>query len=428
MKNISPLLIGAIGDDMTGSTDLALMLAKQGMSIIQYIGIPSDNMKVENAHSAVIALKIRTSPVDEAINQSLSACEWLIEKGARQIVFKYCSTFDSTASGNIGPVAESLMKRLGVGITVFCPAFPDNGRTLYNGHLFVEQDLLSESGMRNHPLTPMKDSNLVRFLGKQVSNSKQVSLVSYLEVNAGPQAIKNKLGALEKDGIRFAIVDSLTNKHLLDIGKACSDFRLVTGGSGISMGLPDNFRSAGLLTENGGLELLPKTEGNSLVIAGSCSLATRKQVAMMAMDYPSLRLDPSALVEGNQSIQSVIEWIKRHISRKSVLIYSTAEPEKVAEIQSSFGRRRSGDLLENAFAAIATEMLESGISKFIVAGGETSGAVVKALGIKALRIGPEIAPGVPWTFSDIEPVVCLALKSGNFGDETFFEKALGVLP
>jgi uncharacterized protein YgbK (DUF1537 family) len=274
----------------------------------------------------------------------------------------------------------------------------------------------------------MEDANLVRFLGKQVSNSDRVSLVSYLEVDAGPQAIKNKLDELEKDGIRFAIVDSLTNQHLLDIGKACSDFRLVTGGSGICMGLPDNFRSAGLLTENRGLESLPKTEGNTLVIAGSCSLATRKQVAMMATGYPSLWIDPLALIDGSQSIQSVIEWVKRHISGNSVLIYSTAEPEKVDEVQSSFGRGRSGDMLEKTFAAIATEMLEIGISKFIVAGGETSGAVVKALGIKALRIGPEISPGVPWTFSDMEPVVCLALKSGNFGDETFFEKALGILP
>jgi len=428
MKKKVPLLIGAIGDDMTGSTDLSLMLGKQGMPVIQYIGIPSDDNRAENAHATVIALKIRTSPLNEAVEQSLAACKWLIKRGARQIFFKYCSTFDSTERGNIGPVAESLMKRIGVKLTIFCPAFPDNGRTVYNGHLFVGQELLSESGMRHHPLTPMRDANLVRYLGKQVSDSKQVGLVSFSDVNAGPQAIKDKLNALEKDGIRFAIVDALTNQHLLDIDKACSDFKLVTGGSGISMGLPDNFRSAGLLTENGGLKPLPKTKGNALVIAGSCSPATQRQVKMMARDYPSLWIDPLALIEGDQSVQSVIQWIKLHIAGKSVLIYSTAEPEKVAKVQSRVGRGRSGDLLEEVFSAIATEMLEFGISKFLVAGGETSGAVVKALGIKALRIGPEIAPGVPWTFSDTEPIVCLTLKSGNFGDEAFFEKALGMLP
>ena len=427
MRNESSLLIGAIGDDMTGSTDLALMLGKHGLSVVQYIGVPSGDMKVENAHAAIIGLKTRTLSVDIAIEQSLSAYSWLNQNGAKQFFFKYCSTFDSTETGNIGPVTENLMNIMGEGITVVCPAFPENGRTVYHGHLFVGQDLLSDSGMRHHPLTPMKDANLVRFLGKQVSRPQEVGLVSFKDVNGGPQVIKKKLNTLKRMGIRFAVVDTLTNQHLFDLAKACSDLRLITGGSGIAMGLPGNFQSAGLLSEQGGLESLPALSGNALVIAGSCSEATQKQVAKMSKRYPSLQLNPSALIIGHQSVDNTIDWIKQQISSNSVLIYSTAAPEQVTEVQSKYGIEKTGEMLEGAFAQIALEMLGSGISKFIIAGGETSGAVVKALGIKALRIGPEIAPGVPWTFTATDPVVCLALKSGNFGEEAFFDTALEVL-
>jgi uncharacterized protein YgbK (DUF1537 family) len=299
------LLLGAIGDDMTGSTDLALMLGKQGISVIQYIGIPQQSVEIKNAQAAVVALKSRTTPVEEAVSESLGACEWLLNQGAHQIFFKYCSTFDSTEKGNIGPVAEALLGRLNGEITVFCPAFPENGRTVHNGHLFVGQNLLSESSMCDHPLTPMTDSNLVRFLGKQVS-----------------AAIKESLKSLVLKGQCHAIVDAITNRHLMDIGKACAGLKLVTGGSGVAMGLPENFRQAGLLTKEGGLERLPKLEGGAGILAGSCSLATRRQVKQMSQIHPAMALDPLALAEGNQTAEQIIAWASTLISKEPVLIRS----------------------------------------------------------------------------------------------------------
>jgi uncharacterized protein YgbK (DUF1537 family) len=422
------LLLGAIGDDMTGSTDLALMLGKQGISVIQYIGIPQPHVEVKDAQAAVVALKSRTTPVEEAVSESLSACEWLLKQGAQQIFFKYCSTFDSTEKGNIGPVAEALLGRLNGEITVFCPAFPENGRTVYNGHLFVGQNLLSESNMRDHPLTPMTDSNLVRFLGKQVSAAESVGLVPYDVVHQGPNAIRESLRGLVQKGRRHAIVDAITNQHLMDIGKACADLKLVTGGSGVAMGLPENFRQAGLLTKEGGLERLPKLEGGAGILAGSCSLATRRQVKQMSQIHPAMALDPLALAEGNQTVEQIIDWASTLISKEPVLIYSTAEPEDVAEVQAKLGPEQAGNLVEEVLAAVAVELRNAGMKKLIVAGGETSGAVLSALGVTSLRIGPEIAPGVPWTVSGEEPSMCLALKSGNFGEEDFFERALEVLP
>lgn len=428
-KDISMgLLLGAIGDDMTGSTDLALMLGKQGISVIQYIGIPQPHVEVKDAQAAVVALKSRTTPVEEAVSESLSACEWLLKQGAQQIFFKYCSTFDSTEKGNIGPVAEALLGRLNGEITVFCPAFPENGRTVYNGHLFVGQNLLSESNMRDHPLTPMTDSNLVRFLGKQVSAAESVGLVPYDVVHQGPNAIRESLRGLVQKGRRHAIVDAITNQHLMDIGKACADLKLVTGGSGVAMGLPENFRQAGLLTKEGGLERLPKLEGGAGILAGSCSLATRRQVKQMSQIHPAMALDPLALAEGNQTVEQIIDWASTLISKEPVLIYSTAEPEDVAEVQAKLGPEQAGNLVEEVLAAVAVELRNAGMKKLIVAGGETSGAVLSALGVTSLRIGPEIAPGVPWTVSGEEPSMCLALKSGNFGEEDFFERALEVLP
>ena len=422
------LLLGAIGDDMTGSTDLALMLGKQGISVIQYIGIPRQEVEVKDAQAAVVALKSRTTPVEEAVSESLGACEWLLQQGARQIFFKYCSTFDSTEKGNIGPVAEALLERLNGEIAVFCPAFPENARSVYNGHLFVGQDLLSESSMRDHPLTPMTDSNLVRFLGKQVSRADQVGLVPYGAVDQGPDAIGVRLQGLVGRGHRFAVVDAIMDRHLMDIGRACVDLKLVTGGSGVAMGLPENFRQAGLLTKDSGLAQLPKLEGGAGVLAGSCSLATRRQVKQMSRTQPAMALDPIALAEGNQTIEQIVEWAETHISTKPVLVYSTAEPEDVAGVQAKLGREKAGTLVEDVFAAVAVGLRKAGMNKLIVAGGETSGAVLNALGVTALHIGPEIAPGVPWTISAEEPAMCLALKSGNFGDEDFFEKALAILP
>ncbi len=421
------LLLGIIGDDITGSTDLALMLGKNGMPAVQYIGVPAESTPAPAAPAAVVALKSRTAPVEEAVAQSLAACRWLLARGARQIFFKYCSTFDSTEQGNIGPVAEALLDELGGGIAAVCPAFPANGRTVYRGHLFVGDQLLSESGMRHHPLTPMTDPNLVRFLGRQVRQADTVCLVAYPVVRQGAAAIREELARLAGRGQRFAVVDALTDEHLLAIGEAAAGLKLVTGGSGVAMGLPANFRAAGLLAPGHGLAAIPPVQGAAAVIAGSCSPATRGQVRVMAAAHPSYQVDPQALLAGEPVVERAIEWALAALAGGPILIYSTDDPAAVARAQERLGPERTGKLVEEALAAIARRLRAAGVRKWIVAGGETSGAVVEALEIRSLRIGPEIEPGVPWTFSPEPEGLCLAFKSGNFGTETFFAKALAML-
>jgi uncharacterized protein YgbK (DUF1537 family) len=422
-----PLLLGCIADDLTGATDLALMLARNGMRAAQLIGVPAPGAAVPEAEALVVALKSRTIAPAEAVAQSLAAAEWLLAAGARQLFFKYCSTFDSTDEGNIGPVAEALLDRLGADFTIACPAFPANGRTIYKGHLFVGDVLLSESSMRNHPLTPMTDANLVRVMARQCRRPDSVGVVSYEAVAAGTAAIREQFRALRDGGKRFAIVDAVADEQLMTIGAACDDFALVTGGSGVAMGLPANFRRRGLLPERAGIERLPAVPGPAAVLAGSCSAATQRQVARMAARAESLRLDPLALASGSQSAAAATQWALPRLGNGPILIYSTAAPDDVQQSQSALGRERAATVIEDAFAAIARGLVAGGVRKLIVAGGETSGAVVAALGVEALRIGPEIEPGVPWTASVGEPVLCLALKSGNFGGDDFFAKALEML-
>lgn len=422
------LLIGAIGDDVTGSTDLALMLSKHGMSVVQTIGLPPPGAVLREAQAAVVALKIRTAPTTQAVADSLSACDWLLAQGARQIFFKYCSTFDSTEKGNIGPVAEALLERLDGGFTVYCPAFPENGRTVYNGHLFVGTELLSDSSMQHHPLTPMVDSNLVRFLGRQVRNSQTVALVDYATVDLGPQAVRDRLQELAGRKCRHVVVDALTNRHLVVIGEACAGLKLVTGGSGVAMGLPANFRRAGLLADSTGPASLPKLTGGTAILAGSCSAATQRQVGRVSSAGPSVCIDPRELAAGKLIIADIARWAASRIGGGSVLIYSTAEPGQVAAVQAQLGREAAGRLVEQAMGELALRLRQAGVRNFIVAGGETSGAVMAALQVRSLRIGPEIAPGVPWTVTEEDPQLCLALKSGNFGDDDFFARALAMLP
>jgi uncharacterized protein YgbK (DUF1537 family) len=422
------ILLGAIGDDMTGSTDLALMLSKNGMSVVQTIGLPPPGWVACDAQAVVVALKSRTAPTAQAVGESQAACERLLAQGARQIFFKYCSTFDSTEKGNIGPVAEALLDCLGGEITIYCPAFPENGRTVYNGHLFVGRDLLSDSSMRYHPLTPMTDANLVRFLGRQVGNPETVGLVDLLTVDRGPEAIRHRLGELARAHCRHAVVDAVTKRHLVAIGEACAGLRLVTGGSGVAMGLPANFRRDGLLGDAAGPAALPKLDGGVAVLAGSCSAATRRQVGRMADRWPAVRIDPRELSSGGTPLAGIAEWAAARIGGGPVLVYSTAEPEQVCAVQEQLGREAAGRLIEQAMGELALRLRRAGVATFIVAGGETSGAVMAALGVRSLRIGPEIAPGVPWTVTEEEPRLRLALKSGNFGGDDFFEKAMEMLP
>ena len=418
------LLLGAIADDFTGATDLANTLVRQGMRTVQLIGVPTQAAP-EDVDALVVALKSRTIPAADAVAQALAALRWLKAADARQILFKYCSTFDSTDQGNIGPVADALLDALGADFTVFCPAFPENGRTIYRGYLFVGEVLLSESGMRDHPLTPMRDANLRRVLARQTPH--KVGVVPLAVVCRGAEAVRADFARLRREGCRHAILDAVSDTDLLTLGEAVTELDLVTGGSGIALGMPENFRRAGLLARAQQADQLPSVRGAAAVISGSCSMATLAQVAAMRRTHPVFEVDPLALAAGEPIVAQALDWAGSRLGDAPLLISATAPPERVRAVQEKLGRERAGHLVEVALAEIARGLVGRGVRRLVIAGGETSGAIVQALGITGLRIGRQIDPGVPWTASLGEPTLALALKSGNFGREDFFMRAFQCL-
>lgn len=418
------LLLGCIADDFTGGTDLASTLVRGGMRTLQVIGIPHEPIP-DDIDAVVVALKTRTLPAAQAVSESLQALEWLKGIGCRQYFFKYCSTFDSTPQGNIGPVADAMMASLGIDFAIACPAFPENKRTVYQGHLFVGDVLLSESGMRHHPLTPMTDSNLVKVLQQQTD--KKVGLVPHSAVSNGNGLLKKTLAQVKDSGCGYAIVDAVTDDDLRAISVVIQDHLLVTGGSGVALGLPDNFGRKGLLVGSEAASVLPAVGGLSAVLSGSCSVATNAQVAHWQAGRPAFRIDPLSLARGEDQVAAALAWAAGIIEHEPVLIYASALPETVKAAQDLLGVEAAGEMVEEALSRIAAGLVELGVRKLVVAGGETSGAVVKALNVEALRIGPPIDPGVPWTVSLRDTPIALALKSGNFGTVDFFEKALDLI-
>ncbi len=411
--------LGCIADDFTGATDLANNLVRAGMRSVQTIGVPDGALETP-ADAVVVALKTRTLPAAEAVAQSLAALAWLRAQGAGQIYFKYCSTFDSTAQGNIGPVADALMTALDTDFTIATPAFPDNKRTVFKGYLFAGDVLLNESGMQHHPLTPMTDPNLVRVLAAQTR--RKVGLIDYAVVARGSRAIRGRIDALRREGVEIAIVDAISNDDLLALGPALKDMPLVTAGSGVAIGLPGNWGLA-----PGAAAALPREPGAQAVVAGSCSSATQGQVAaFIAQGRPALALDPLRIAAGEDVVAQALAWAAPRLSGGPLLIYSTARPDAVQAAQASLGAARVGALVEDAIARIAAGLARLGVRQLIVAGGETSGAVVQALGLTQLVIGEQIDPGVPWCAGDAQAVqarMSIALKSGNFGGVDFFTRA-----
>ncbi|MBY8975460.1 four-carbon acid sugar kinase family protein [Rhodobacteraceae bacterium NNCM2] len=410
------MLLGCIGDDFTGSSDLANTLAKQGMRTVLYSGIPGA-AAAGDVEAGVVALKSRTIPVAEAVSQSLDALKWLQDQGCEQFIFKYCSTFDSTPEGNIGPVADALAEALEATGVIVCPAFPGTGRSIFQGHLFVKDMLLSESGMQNHPLTPMTDSDIRRWLKPQTRNS--VGHIPAETVFRGREAIREALTTLPE---RLLVVDAIRDEDLFEIGAAASAQKLITGGSGIAMGLPANFRARGLIGESAGDW---RGEGGPCaILSGSCSIATRGQVARHRQSHPAMEIAAEAVLSGEMTARGVADWILANPGLP--LAYTSADPAVVAEVQQRHGRERSAAAIESLFAETARLLTEWGITRLITAGGETSGAVVEGLSVTTMEIGPEIDPGVPAMRVTGRPLT-IALKSGNFGGEDFFEKAAGML-
>lgn len=420
-----PLLLGCIADDFTGATDLANNLVRAGMQVVQTIGVP--RAPVHDVDAVVVALKSRTIPAADAVAQSLEALRWLRAQGCRQFYFKVCSTFDSTPQGNIGPVAEALADALGADFCCVTPAFPENARTVYKGHLFVGDVLLSDSGMRNHPLTPMTDANLVRVL--QAQSKSRVGLIEHGVVRGGAERIRARIAQLRGEGVRFAIVDAIADEDLLALGRALHDAPLMVAGSGVAIGLPQNHG----LAPSPAAAALPPAGGLRAIVSGSCSLATQAQVAdFLACDGAAHAIDPLQLANDPEGVvRAALAWADGALREGPVLVYSTAKPESVRAVQERLGVQQAGALVEHALAEIGKGLVQRGVRQLVVAGGETSGAVVQALGVEQMRIGPQIDPGVPWCHAAApacDTQLHLALKSGNFGSTDFFRKAFASLP
>jgi len=419
------MLIGCIADDLTGATDLGVTLAREGLSVTQVNGVPEAALDIPATDAVVVALKSRTNPPGEAVAWSLAALAWLQARGAERIYFKYCSTFDSTPRGNIGPVADALLAALGSAFAVATPAYPRNGRTVYLGHLFVGDLLVSESGMRDHPLTPMTDANLVRVLAAQTQG--KVGLLSTADLEAGVDALRARAAELRAAGCRHAIVDATRDEHLVTAGEAFVDLALTTGGAGLGMGLARVLARQARLRPKDAQRRLPRLDGPGVVLSGSCSGATLGQIAAVRDRYPSFQLDPVKLAQSPDHLEDALAWARKQLGATPILITASAPPQEVAKARAALGQARAAALVEDAFRRIASALAAAGTRRFVVAGGETSGAVVEALGVKALAIGPEIAPGVPWTAAVGGAPLLLALKSGNFGGPDFFTRAFEVL-
>lgn len=417
---------GAVADDITGATDLCLMLSRAGLRTVQIMGVPAADQALPEADAVVIALKSRSIPAAEAVAMSRAAAQRLLDEGAEQILFKYCSTFDSTDEGNIGPVAADLMQLTGTPLTIACPSFPKAGRTTYKGHLFVGDVLLSESPLKDHPLNPMRDPNLVRVLQRQTA--LPVGLAQIGTIRQGAAALAAEFTAQQAAGKRILIVDTLTDDDLRTIGAACEGMPLVTGGSGIALGLAENFIRSGKVVPRPVPQRMAAPAGRAAILAGSCSAATLGQIAQAeAAGLPMFAVDVAAVAAGRQTPAEIAAWAIAQPEGTIPLVYSSAAPEALRAIQHDLGQTEAGHLVESTLADVARRLRDAGFARFLIAGGETSGAVVAALEVTTLEIGPEIAPGVPWTRSVGRHDLALALKSGNFGAPDFFLRAWDLL-
>ncbi|MEU1306464.1 3-oxo-tetronate kinase [Streptomyces shenzhenensis] len=414
------LRIGCIADDFTGGTDVAAAFRRAGLRTALVFGAPDSTTELPaDCDVAVVALKSRSAPADEAVADSLAAQRWLHAKGAAQIYLKYCSTFDSTPRGNIGPVTDALLQAAGTAVTLHCPASPPNGRTVYQGHLFVHDQLLSDSPLRHHPLTPMTDSALVRLLSAQTPH--HVALIDWPTVRRGVDAVREALTAHRQAGVRHVIADALTDDDLAVLGAAALELPVVAGAAGLAEGLGRAYPTAG----PDPADALPR-QGRAAVLAGSCSARTLEQIAQFyAAGLPSLHLDVLAAATGRDVIGEAMTWYDAQDPELPVLVYASASPEELAAVQAQLGVVEAAAQVEELLGTLASRLVERGVRRLLVAGGETSGAVTTALGIRAVLVADEADPGVPWTYAGAATGgLALMLKSGNFGAPDLFTRAL----
>jgi uncharacterized protein YgbK (DUF1537 family) len=426
------LKLGCIADDYTGASDLANTLTRAGLRTVQTIGVPSDDLALPEVDAVVVSLKSRSIEAQLAVDKSRAAEAWLRGRGASHVLFKICSTFDSTDKGNIGPVMDALRADSGDRIVLVTPAFPETGRTVYQGNLFVGAVPLNESPLKDHPLNPMHDSNLVRVLARQ--SRTKVGLVDLATVTRGPEAVRARLAALSADGVGAAVIDAVFDLDLETIGVVALDHRVSVGASGIGLGL-----ARALVASAGGTSACSATSdepigGPAACLAGSCSQATLGQIASAEQVMPVLHLDPDRVIAGPDEVRRALAWAqehfnKDHLDKGPLLIASSATPDQVSALQARHGREAAGQAIEQAMADIAEGLVQAGVRRLVVAGGETSGAVVDRLRIPGFLVGEEIAAGVPvlQAVGARTGPMLLALKSGNFGGRAFFSDALRLM-
>ncbi|MDP4025829.1 four-carbon acid sugar kinase family protein [Methylobacterium sp. NEAU 140] len=421
------IALGCVADDYTGASDLANTLTKAGLRTVQTIGVPADDLPLPAADAVVVALKSRSIPAPEAVARSREAEGWLRARGAGHVMFKVCSTFDSTDAGNIGPVMDALRTEAGEPIALVTPAFPETGRSVYQGNLFVGAVPLNESPLKDHPLNPMRDANLVRVLARQSAGS--VGLVDVATVARGAEAVAARLDDLAAAGHGAAIADAIFDDDLEVLGRAIVAKKFSVGASGLGLGLARALAADGRGTRDAaGAAVGEPVGGHAACLAGSCSQATLAQVAAAEAHMPVLRLDARHLLAGADAVAEALAFAGDRLAAGPVLIASSADPEAVRALQAEHGAEAAGRAIEDALSRIAEELVARGVRRLVVAGGETSGAAVDRLGLRAFLLGPEIAAGVPVlrTVGRSEPML-LALKSGNFGGPDFFARALDLM-
>jgi 3-dehydrotetronate 4-kinase len=427
-EEIVKLALGCIADDYTGASDLANTLTRAGLRTVQTIGVPADELKLPEVDAVVVSLKSRSIEAGLAVSRSRAADKWLRGRGADHVLFKICSTFDSTDAGNIGPVMDALRADCGEKAVLVTPAFPETGRTVYQGNLFVGLVPLNESPLKDHPLNPMHDSNLVRVLARQ--SKTKVGLVNLATVVCGPEAVRAQLADLSGKGVGAAIIDAVFDRDLETIGGVALDHLLSVGASGIGLGLARALVGSGRVTKGASSTTAEAPIGGpAACLAGSCSQATLQQIAKAEETMPVLHLDPDRIITGSGEVRRALAWAAQRITEGPILIASSSTPDQVTALQSRHGRDAAGHAIEQAMADIAEGLVRSGVRRLVIAGGETSGAVVDRLGIPGFLVGAEIAAGVPVlrAVGAKEGDMLLALKSGNFGGPQFFSDALDLM-
>jgi len=408
------MIFAGLADDITGGMELAAVLAGQGVDC-SFVTNP-DRVQL-NREAVVIAQKTRTCAPRDALRMTACGLRAAMRANAAQIFFKYCATFDSTAKGNIGPCADFIARELGVDFTLFVPSFPEAERYVFQGHLFVQDRLVSESPKRFDPLTPMTDPDLVRVL--QAQTAVVVGRLPLSILHRGPAAAEVHLTALRHDGVGYAIADAISNDDLAALAELTAEWRFMTGNSTIAGFYPPIWRRQGLIPPDRGPPSLPPIDGPAVVLAGSCADRTLEQLVAFEHHRPVIRIDPLEAAQ-RDLVPELFAQVQARLADGPIAIASSARPADVKNVQDKLGVTGAAATIEDLLGRLASQLRRAGVRRFLVAGGETSGAILDHLGIESMQVGRYEAAGVGRAVSEQENPIALCLKSGKLGPVDMF--------